>query len=243
MSNNINQQIQILINQFNVQNFQHVITKSKILIKKNPENIILYNLLGSSLQKVGDFINAENVFLEGLKLDNNKIAIKNNLAMNYRNLLNYKQSEICFVEIIKKNKNYINAYVNLGNLKRDLNKFDQAIDLYNQALSIDEKNPVVYYSLALAFQGLGKFQDAIKFAKKTLSIDPNFTRADNLISQSMKYEKVNDHYENIKNKIKDNKLSNNDKIELYFAIAKADEDLGNIKEASENIILGNNLKK
>lgn len=243
MSNNINQQIQILINQFNVQNFQHVITKSKILIKKNPENIILYNLLGSSLQKVGDFINAENVFLEGLKLDNNNIAIKNNLAMNYRNLLNYKQSEICFVEIIKKNKNYINAYVNLGNLKRDLNKFDQAIDLYNQALSIDEKNPVVYYSLALAFQGLGKFQDAIKFAKKTLSIDPNFTRADNLISQSMKYEKVNDHYENIKNKIKDNKLSNNDKIELYFAIAKADEDLGNIKEASENIILGNNLKK
>ena len=59
----------------------------------------------------------------------------------------------------------------------------------------------------------------------------------------MKYEEVNDHYKNIKNKIKDNKLSNNDKIELYFAIAKADEDLGNIKEASENIILGNNLKK
>ena len=70
MNTNINQQLQILLNQFNVQNFQHVITKSKLLIKKNPKNIILYNLLGSSLQKVGDFINAENVFLEGLKMKN-----------------------------------------------------------------------------------------------------------------------------------------------------------------------------
>ena len=44
MNNNINQQIQILLNQFNVQNFQHVITNSRLLIKKNPTNIILYNL-------------------------------------------------------------------------------------------------------------------------------------------------------------------------------------------------------
>ena len=86
MNNNINQQIQVLLNQFNVQNFQHVITKSKLLIKKNPTNITLYNLLGSSLQKVGDFINAENVILQDLKINTSNIAINNNLALNYRNL-------------------------------------------------------------------------------------------------------------------------------------------------------------
>ena len=243
MNNNINQQLQILLNQFNVQNFQHVITKSKLLIKKNPENIILYNLLGSSLQKVGDFINAENVFLEGLKIDNNNLAINNNLAMNYRNLLRYKKSENCFLEIIKKNKNYINAYVNLGNLKRDLNNFNEAIELYNQALKIDKENSIVYYSLALAYQGLGKFDDAISFANKALNINPNFTRAENLISQSSKYNSENDHYKRLKNKVNNKDLTNTDKIELYFAIAKADEDLGNIKEASENLIIANNLKK
>ena len=36
MDNNINQQLQILLNQFNVKNFQLVITKSKLLIKKKP---------------------------------------------------------------------------------------------------------------------------------------------------------------------------------------------------------------
>ena len=34
----------------------------------------------------------------------------------------------------------------------------------------------------------------------------------------------------LKNKVNNN-LTNTDKIELYFALAKAEEDLGNIKEA------------
>ncbi len=42
----IHQEIKILINQFNAQNFEHVILKSKTLIKKNSQYVILYNLLG-----------------------------------------------------------------------------------------------------------------------------------------------------------------------------------------------------
>ena len=34
-----------------------------------------------------------------------------------------------------------------------------------------------------------------------------------------------------------------EKIDIYFSLAKAEEDLGNIKEASENLIIGNKLKK
>ena len=30
---------------------------------------------------------------------------------------------------------------------------------------------------------------------------------------------------------------------MYFSLAKAEEDIGNIKEASENLIIGNKLKK
>ena len=44
---NIAQQVQILINQFNAKNFDLVISKGNILLKKNPEYVILYNLIGS----------------------------------------------------------------------------------------------------------------------------------------------------------------------------------------------------
>jgi len=64
-----------------------------------------------------------------------------------------------------------------------------------------------------------------------------------LIGQSMKYSKNNDHYISITNKILDKNLPDKEKVELYFAITKAEEDMNNFKEASQNLILGNNLKK
>ena len=237
-----NNQIEILVNQFNTQNYNHVIVKCLQLIKKNPSNILLYNLLGSSYQNIGDFFRAKEVFKEGLKIDSQNLAIINNLGMAYKNLLNYKKSEKLFREIIQKNSNYINAYVNLGNLKRDINQFDEAIKLYELALEISNKNPIILYSLALAYQGIGEFEKAIKYANLTLKINEKFTRADYLISQSMKYSNNHFHYLKLKEKIKDISLNDNDKIELYFSLAKAEEDIGNIDLAYEYLDKGNNLK-
>ena len=44
----IEKKIQILINNFNAKNFDYIISKTLIYLKKFPEYVILYNLLGSS---------------------------------------------------------------------------------------------------------------------------------------------------------------------------------------------------
>jgi len=242
-NSNVSNQIQILFNQFKVRNFELVISKTKQLIKHHPEYVILYNLLGVSYQNIGEFNKAKENFIEGLKRDMNNIAMMNNLAMSYKNLLKYDEAENLYLKIIKKNKNYINAYVNLGNLNRDINNFDEAIKLYNEALKLDEKNPIIYYSLSLAHQGLGQFEKSINYAKKTLDLNPNFTQADHVISHSTTYTKENEHYKNLNNKIETLNLNENEKIDVYFALSKAEEDIGNIKKASENLIIGNKLKK
>ena len=241
--NDIENKIKILINQFNAQNFEFVISKAKPLIKKNPEYVILYNLIGSSLQNIGNYTDAKEFFKEGLKLDPKNIALTNNLALSYKNLLDYRKAQELYLQIISKNKQYINAYINLGNLKRDINEFDEAIILYDKALKINHQNPIIYYSLALAHQGIGNFKKSIYYSKKTLEIDPNFTRADHLISQSTKYNKDEPHYFELKKKIKINNLNSLKKIDLYFALAKAEEDIGNIENACDYLIKGNKLKK
>ena len=206
---NINQQIQILINQFNVKNFDNVISKCKILLRKNPEYVILYNLLGSSFQNIGNYIDAKENFILGLKLDPNNLALMNNLAMSYKNLLQYKLAE----------------------------------ELYEKALIISNENPIVYYSLALAHQGIGNFEKSINYAKKTLKVDPKFTRADHLISQSTKYKENNEHYLSIKEKINNLDIKNFEKVDLFFSLAKAEEDIGNIKKASDYLLEGNKIRK
>jgi tetratricopeptide (TPR) repeat protein len=241
INKSISKKIQILFNQFKTRNYEIVISKGNILLKENPEYVVLYNLVGSAYQNTGNYINAKNNFKNGLKLDPNNLALLNNLAMSHKNLLQYQLAEELYFKIIELNKNYVNAYVNLGNLKRDLNEFTDAIKLYEKALSISDHNPVIYYSLALAHQGIGNFEKTILYSQKTLSLDPNFTRADHLISQSTKYVNHNEHYLSLKNKI-DN-FKNYEKVDLYFSLAKAEEDLENIKDAADFLIKGNALKK
>ena len=48
----INNEIKVLMNHFNAKQFNFVNQKSLKLLKKFPKVIILYNLLGSSLQNI-----------------------------------------------------------------------------------------------------------------------------------------------------------------------------------------------
>ena len=240
---NIEIKIKTLLNLFNAAKFEMVITKSKILILKYPEYLILYNILGSSYQNIGSLKLAKEIFTKGLKLEPNNIAIMNNLANTYKNLGEIKLAENLFIKILNKKPDYINAYINFGNLKRDNNDFDASINLYKKALTINNKNPVIFYSLALACQGIGNFNLAIEYAQKTLTLDPKFTQADLLISQSIKYVKGNMHLNEMNHKINNMELNDSQKVNLLFALSKANEDLNQIEIAFQNLSKGNRIRR
>ncbi len=240
---NIENEIKVLLKLFNSEKFDILIGKAKKLIRKVPEYLILYNILGSAYQKIGDLELAKKTFIKGYKIDSNNIAIMNNLANVYKNIGEIELSENLFKKIIEKKPDYINAYVNYGNLKRDNNDFEIAIDLYNKALKINSQIPVVLYSLALAYQGLGKFDLAIDYAKKTLIVEPKFTQADMLISQSMKYQPGNLHYEEMSLKITNLILNDEQKTNLLFSLAKADEDMGLIEKSFSSLNIANSIRR
>jgi len=240
---NIENEIKILLNLFNGNKYDILISKTKKLIKKIPEYLILYNILGSAYQNIGDLKLAKDTFVKGYKMDPNNIAIMNNLANVYKNIGEIELSENLFKKIIEKKPDYVNAYVNFGNLKRDNNDFDFAIDLYNKALKINSQVPAILYSLALAYQGLGKFDLAIDYAKKTLEIEPKFTQADMLISQSMKYQTGDLHYEQMNSKKNNLILNDEQKTNLFFALAKAEEDMGLIEKSFKHLDIANSTRR
>ena len=240
---NIEKDIKVLLNLFSVGKYDLVLTKSKKLIREFPEYLILYNLLGSAYQNVGNLHLAKEIFIKGLKLEPNNISIMNNLGNVYKNTGEIELSENLFKKILQKKPDYINAYINLGNLKRDNNDFQSAINLYSKALKINERIPVIQYSLALAYQGLGDFKLAIKHAEKTLLLDAKFTQADLLISQSIKYQNQNKHFNEMNLKLNTLELTKDQKVNLLFALAKANEDMEQIEESFTNLSLGNQIKR
>ena len=63
----IKNEIQILMNLFNSQKFNDLIIKSKKVIRKYPNYLILYNILGSAYQNIGSFNLAKEIFIKGNK--------------------------------------------------------------------------------------------------------------------------------------------------------------------------------
>jgi tetratricopeptide (TPR) repeat protein len=243
IKNDAEKQIKNLLNLFNNGNYDLVITKGKKIIRIYSEYVILYNIIGSAYLNTGKFTLAKEILQRGLKLDPNNIAIMNNLANTFKNLGNIESAEKLYLKIIEKKPNYINVHINFGNLKRDLNDFDAALKMYHEALKIDDTFPIIHYSLALAYQGLGNFVKAIEHANKTLSLEPKFTQADMLISQSTKYSINNDHLDHMEKKINNLDLNTEQTFNLEFALAKAHEDIGDIKKSFEYLSRGNENKR
>ena len=247
MKNNRNEQAKIssqkIFNLFTSANYNLAITHCKKNIKKFPEYLIFYNLLGSSYMNIGKYSLARETFVKALKMDPSNISIMNNLANSEKNMFNYNFAEQLYCKIIDKKKDYLNAHVNYGNLKRDLNDFLESNELYEKALQISPNHPIILYSLAMNYQSLGNFKLSIEYATRAIKIDSKLTRADLLISKSKKYELNDKHLFEMNTKLNDLKLDITQKYYLHFAMAKAYEDINDIEKSYANLNIGNNLKK
>ena len=64
-----------------------------------------------------------------------------------------------------------------------------------------------------------------------------------LISRSRKYNAKDEHLENMNEKLLKENLNNSEKVDLYFALAKAYEDFGEIEKSFEYLREGNKLQR
>ena len=235
--------ISIIVNHYNAKNFNKVISESNRILKKNPTIDFLWNILGLTYQNLKNYNVAEKNFFMALQINTNNLSAINNLGNNYKYLLNFNKAEENFLKVLKIKPDFVTALVNYGNLKFQLNKFEESLKLLNKALTINDKVIPVHLNLSLVYQSLGKFDKAIDHLKIINSIDPSYTRIDKLMSALVNYNDDQKHLDIMEEKLKDLKLSDNQKIPLYFGLSKAYEDKKEFSKAAENFEKGNNLKR
>ena len=231
-----------LVNHYNARNFKFVIEQVNLLLKKQPNNHYILNLLGSCYHNLGNFISAKKVFQRIIELDKNSLPAMNNLANVYKDMNELETAEELYKKILKLNPNYINALNNYAGFNFKLNKYDEAIALYKKILTINNNSAIVHYNLGLAYQSLGKFKDAELHYREVLRIDPTKNIIDRIMGRIIKYDKDNKHLQEMLVKINNPKLSDESKIELNFALGKAYEDLSDFKKSFFYLEEGNKIK-
>ena len=243
MKSNLNNEIQIIINRFKINDFDYVINKSSVLLKKIPDNDLLWNIKGLSHQSQGNIKDSITCFVTALNRNPKNIAARNNLGNSYKYANQLDLAENCFEECKNEDPNYLPSIVNLANLKTITNDFDTAIDLYLKVLKKNENMESVYVNLAQAYQSIGQFDKSLEMIKLCLSKYPNQTKFDKLLSTQIIYSTDEKHLKSMLNKLERLDINDDQKIDLNFSLGKAHEDLKNYKESFKFYNEGNLLKR
>ena len=80
-----------LVNHYNIGNFKFVIERINLLLKKQPNNQFILNLLGSCYQKLGNINIAKKVFIRVIELNNRLSALTSYLDIESLILLPFSK--------------------------------------------------------------------------------------------------------------------------------------------------------
>ena len=172
-------QASILINYYNSKNYNKVVQKGKVLIKKFPNQIFFYTATALSLSALGKNSEALQVLKVALELNPKNINVLNNLGLINSNLNKNKESREYHETAISINKNFIDALLNLGNLDLKEGKTQNAKKRLALALSISNKpesDSIINTALGNLNQQLGNFEEAKKNFNIVNKIDPFLRR-------------------------------------------------------------------
>ena len=217
-----------------INKFSQAISHCEKLIKKFPENSYFYNLCGLALQESDQTVKSIKYFEKALAFESTNFAAMNNLANSYKRLLEYKKAEDLYVKIIKEDPTNIKALNNYANLKKEFNKFHDAINLLFKALDINPKDVNILSNIAACFKSIGDMDKAKDYALKVLDLEPNNAHMHKFLSDMLDYRKDANHLETMMELLKNNSFKNfvfKEKADLYFALGKAYEDIGDFKNS------------
>ena len=171
------------------------------------------------------------------------IFLWNILGASNARLKKLNESEKCFYTSIKLNPNFIEGHYNLGKTQKELGKLTEAILSYKKAIEIKPDFAEFYNEIGGAQIELGKISEGVSSYKKAIEIRSNFAEAYNNYTDSVKIQ-INDPILLKLDKLINKKnLSEKDSTYLFFAMGKAQLDIGNPEKGLQLINTGNSLRK
>jgi hypothetical protein len=129
------------------------------------------------------------------------------------------------------------------NFFREKNNLKEVIKILLVEKKNNPKNLDVLFQLAGAYRSSGNFDAALSNYDEILLYDETYMSAYRMIGTIINHNQNGKYLEKLKKLIKDNNLSPEQKIDLYFSLGKAYEDLKEKNKSANYYVLANKYKK
>ena len=209
----------------------------------NPDFADAHNNIGIALLDLGQLDDAVKSYKAALKLKPEFAEVHYNLGVVLQNLECFDEAVISYKAAIVLQPDYADAHYNLGIVLHDTGQLSMAIKSLQKAIIIKPENAEAHKYLGNTFQSNGQIDEAIKCYEKTLSIKPDHADAHRNLSTIKRYTKGDTQIILMQELLSNGTLSLSNQIYLYFALAKAYENLGMQDKLFEALNEGNRLRK
>jgi len=202
-----------------------------------------HNNLGNTLKEIGQLDDAVKSYEAAIILQPDYADAHYNLGLILQDFDRLSESIMSYEAAIAIQSDYADAHYNLGILFHDTGQLDMSIKSLEMAITIKPENIEAHICLGNSLQANGQEDEAIKCYEKAISIKPDHGDAHRNLSTTKKYTQGDMQIVQMQELISSGTLSQSDRIYLCFALAKANEDIGNQDELFKVLHEGNRLRK
>ena len=202
----------------------------KKVLKKDNNNIDALRLLGLLAFKNKNYSIAENLFIRAIKIDQHFHLLWDNLAKVYRIQNKLEKSKKAFKNLIKLDPYNLEALVALGTIYVKLANYDEGIKTYQKVLSLKNNNPRVYLSMGHALKTVGRRKECEDAYHKAITLYPLCGEGYWSLANLKTYKFSEAQILQMENSL-DDKIQEQEKIQMFFALGKAYESKGDYKKS------------
>lgn len=211
-------------------------------IETDPSLKEAYNNLGNLLLKKKDYFLAIKYFNRTLKIDENFYQAYYNRGNVYRKMQEFQYAINDYNKALEFDKGLQDIYLNLGVCYMELHDHKNALAIYNKGLSLGE-NAEILSNIGIVYKNIGESKLARKYFEHALNVEPeNFIHHRHL-SLITKYTNNNKHITEMNKLESQYQDLDENKVHLFFALAKAYDDRGEYEHASKFYSKGNDLQR
>jgi len=172
----------------------------------------------------------------------NSVIVLNILGSALQGQGKFEEAVAAFDDAIRARPDFAEAHGNRGNALKGLGRLEEAIESYNRAIELKPDHAEAWYNRGNALKDHGLLEEAISSYAKAIEGRHDFAQAHRNLSALKTFEAGDSQIELMERLLADPALNVSARAEICFALAKAEEDLGEYDKSFEYLALGNSLR-
>jgi tetratricopeptide (TPR) repeat protein len=212
-------------------------------LRIKPDFAVAHNNLGNTLKNLGKPEEALASFSRALQIKPDYAEAHNNLGNALNELGKPEDAVASYYKALQINPEVAATQNNLGNALHALGKLEEAVACFEKALQIKPDFAEAHNNLGNALNDLGMREEAVACFDKALHIEPAFAGAHRNLSSARKYRDDDPQIQQMLQLVERHDLSDEDLMQLNFALGKAYGDIGDHDIAFSYLLHGNRLLK